>query len=638
MAHPPRDRSSPQAHGEHRTGAGAPTIRIGPYELGPSLGSGGRGAVYRARHPKLSIALVLKVYRFSNRRDAEAATRKLLHARKLEHPNLGRFIECGTKDGKFFVVSEFLDGVSLDHCLERHGLLSTPIAVEIARQCAWALQGLVERDLIHGALHPGNIFLLPDGRVKVVDYGIVRSPRTETAEDHRYAAHSAPEGADPSTHSIRGDIYCLGSILHQMLTGHPPPRAESSAHRAPVSVCESLAALKPDVDRAILDCLEKMTADDPTKRPAQPATIVDDLTPLERGRGFEDLLAEPDAAEGKPSVSFLPPSPQSFAAHPTDTPVPLPDRRTEPPPAESATPSARAVADTPPADIDITQPIPHLSREGGRAPQNLRGRKAQPRRSFRRFAEPVVAVLLVSVAVATATLWWTSREQTALRPADEPGLIPTEAIPELAVEQALDAEEEPSPVMGGGPERPAPVTPPWNGDLLPLVELPQDTIAGTWRWNEEDLLQNEAGRWSRLELPLSPRGDYDVTVEFVPLEGRGEIFVIFPVGKFWARWSMWCGDLWHMGFNWDDALYSEDNPTWTIAREAMRLGKAYEVRLEVRSHEVSAFMGGNLLRRWKTDFEQLVPATFVSLPDPQRLGIGSDQVAVLFRKAYVKEH
>lgn len=238
------------------TGKIAPTS-AGRYELMNKVGSGGMGTVYRGRDPRTDGAVAVKV--FSDDLSAnpvllERFTREFHAAAKLEHPNVVRALDFGIDDGVSYLVTEFVEGVSLGQMIEDQGRLTEEAAVRIVTQVAQALQYAHERNVIHRDVKPDNILVRTDGMVKLADFGLAKD-----YDDDRFITRPAsglgtphfmaPEQYRDAKHvDARSDIYSLGATLYAAVTG-----------RVPFDGCASLVALARKVKGDIPSAKELVT-------------------------------------------------------------------------------------------------------------------------------------------------------------------------------------------------------------------------------------------------------------------------------------------------------------------------------------------------------------------------------------------
>jgi serine/threonine protein kinase len=214
--------------------------RLGPYRILALIGAGGMGEVYRAADPRLGREVAIKVLRGAL--DAAALDRFRREARiiaALAHPNTLAVFDVGDENGMPFIVSELLVGGTLRTRL--FGPMPIDEAIGIARQVAAALTAAHERGVIHRDLKPENVFVLPDGTVKLLDFGLARQARpVVSAEQATIATHlqtelatqagmisgtvgyMAPEQARGEEGDPRTDVFALGVIVYEMVTGERP--------------------------------------------------------------------------------------------------------------------------------------------------------------------------------------------------------------------------------------------------------------------------------------------------------------------------------------------------------------------------------------------------------------------------------
>jgi serine/threonine-protein kinase len=235
--------------------------RLGPYEILSAIAAGGMGEVYRAADPRLGREVAVKVVSGRLLDDPRALARLQSEARtvaSLSHPNIVALHDIGTERGVTFVVMELLDGESLDRCLGA-APLPWPKALEIAASVADALAAAHEKGVIHRDLKPPNIFVTRDGRVKVLDFGlakedpprpgtIARTPDREETEPGVIlgtVGYMSPEQVKGEPADARSDIFSLGCVLYEMLSGRRAFRGGTSP--------EVLAAILRDHPRALTE-------------------------------------------------------------------------------------------------------------------------------------------------------------------------------------------------------------------------------------------------------------------------------------------------------------------------------------------------------------------------------------------------
>jgi serine/threonine-protein kinase len=280
------------------------------YELGPVLGQGGMARVHQGLDRQLGRQVAIKVLAPPFDRDREFVERFRREARAaagLSHPNVVAVFDSGSDDGTHFIVTELVEGETLADRLHRDGPMPPPDAVAVAADIARALAVAHARGLIHRDIKPGNVMLLPDGRVKVVDFGIARAAGSDTLTNTGVVlgstAYLSPEQAGGQPVDERADLYSLGCVLYEMLTGHVPFRADTpiaTMYRHvndDVPPPSTIAPVQPELEDVVLRCLEK----DPKRRFASAAELEDALLAVPLAQGGDTMrLDNVGAAETQP--------------------------------------------------------------------------------------------------------------------------------------------------------------------------------------------------------------------------------------------------------------------------------------------------------------------------------------------------
>jgi tetratricopeptide (TPR) repeat protein/tRNA A-37 threonylcarbamoyl transferase component Bud32/TolB-like protein len=264
---------------------------ISHYRILEQLGEGGMGVVYRAEDTTLKRAVALKF--ISTRALADATARaRFVHeaqaAASLDHPNIGTIHEIGEADGQLFIVMALVEGQSLGERIAE-GPLPLARALEIALQVAEGLEAAHARGITHRDIKPANILLTSRGQAKILDFGLAASPEmtqlTQPGTTLGTVAYMSPEQARGESADARSDLWALGVVLHEMLTGGRPFRGdgEQAVLRAvlndpPPPVTGLRTGIPIEIDRI----LEKALAKDPRERYQHADELLADLRRVKR--------------------------------------------------------------------------------------------------------------------------------------------------------------------------------------------------------------------------------------------------------------------------------------------------------------------------------------------------------------------
>jgi serine/threonine protein kinase len=265
---------------------------LGPFKLGPKLGGGGMGVVYRATYAKTGQVVALKLL------PAELSVKPRLVARferelailkKLKHPNIVPCFGGGKLGEQQFMAMELVEGGSLAAVMKKRGRIPWEEVITIGVQICSALEHAHEHGIIHRDLKPSNLLITKDGKLKLADFGIARdndmTALTAAGRTVGTFAYMAPEqikGGPDVTH--KADLYALGCVLYELLTGTPPFAGENAGEllmqhmeKKPVRVTTLVLDCPVWLDILISQLLEK----DPEKRPRDAATVSRALTEVE---------------------------------------------------------------------------------------------------------------------------------------------------------------------------------------------------------------------------------------------------------------------------------------------------------------------------------------------------------------------
>jgi serine/threonine-protein kinase len=252
-------------------------VVAGRYELEELVGTGGMSSVYKARDRLLERHVALKLLHPHYGGDDEHVERFRREARavaQLSHPHIVTVIDRGEDDGQQYIVFELVDGENLKQLVERSGPLPVRRAVELTLQIADALAFAHGHGLVHRDVKPQNVLLTPDGDAKVTDFGIARSLEvehgvTQTGTVLGTSNYISPEQAGGKPTTPATDVYSLGVVLYELLTGEVPFQGENFVAVAMKHVNEpppDLLEKRPDVTMRLAAAVDCALAKDPLER------------------------------------------------------------------------------------------------------------------------------------------------------------------------------------------------------------------------------------------------------------------------------------------------------------------------------------------------------------------------------------
>jgi len=295
---------------------------LGRYLLEEVIGVGGMGTVIRGRDSVLDRTVAVKVLKDELASDVSTLERFQREARivaSLSHPGIAHVFDFAEQDGNSFIIMELLDGEDLHQLLQREKVLEPVSAAQIAAQVADALQHAHERGAIHRDVKPGNIFMTRSGGVKVTDFGVAwaasQAPVTRAGDVVGTPHYLAPELVAGGKASPASDIYALGCVLYQMISGSPPYEADSNvavaiAHRE--SPVPDLADASSFVPKGIAQAVRIAMSKEPSDRYSTASEFADALrsgVPTSSGPATVAMVAEsptaiiPAIAERAPEIA-----------------------------------------------------------------------------------------------------------------------------------------------------------------------------------------------------------------------------------------------------------------------------------------------------------------------------------------------
>ena len=278
------------------------TLVDGRYKVAQRLGSGGMADVYLAHDNQLGRRIALKMLhrRFAEDEEfVERFRREASAAAGLQHPNVVQVYDRGTWEGTSYIAMEFLEGRNLKQIIRDNPAhpLEPSLAIDIAQQILRAIRFAHKRGVIHRDIKPHNVIVDAEGRAKVTDFGIARagaSDMTETGAIMGTAQYLSPEQAQGHPISAAADIYSVGIVLYEMLTGRVPFEADSAVTIALKQVNEdprAIRAINPEVSPELEDAILRALRKDPRERYSDADEFIE---ALERAR---DLPARTEVAQ-----------------------------------------------------------------------------------------------------------------------------------------------------------------------------------------------------------------------------------------------------------------------------------------------------------------------------------------------------
>ena len=311
-------------------------VIAGRYVLRGLLGQGGMADVELAYDEVLDRQVAVKMLHERYTGDdsfVERFRREAQSAAALNHPNVVGVYDTGADNGRPFIVMEYIAGRSLRDIMRREGVLPRR-AAEIGAEAAQALHFAHERGIVHRDIKPANIMIGDDGRVKVTDFGIARAVNvesvTQTAAVFGTAAYVAPEQAQGQRVDGRTDLYALGCVLFEMLTGQQPFSGDTAVTLAYKHVSEAPPeprSINPDIPPALSAVVLKAMAKDPAQRYQTGKDFADDLNRAVAGQqvaasaGQTAAYATTQAIPRQQAGTAAPHDPTLVASAPVATPV-----------------------------------------------------------------------------------------------------------------------------------------------------------------------------------------------------------------------------------------------------------------------------------------------------------------------------
>ena len=279
--------------------------KIGNYEILDVAGSGAMGDVYVAYDPFIDRTVAIKVCTHDDGSDSARVARKLFvneaqAAGALDHPNILKIYDAGEENGQPYIVMEYIaEARTLRSYCTPEDLLPIPQVIQIARQCADALEYAHGRGVLHRDIKPANVMLTRDGQVKIGDFGIAKRMSNEDTGTRRMVGsprYMSPEQVNNEKVTIQSDLYSLGVSVYELLTGKPPFTARGLSQLVMMIRCEEprpLRARRPEIPEPLEAIVKRAMEKSLEWRYQSGAEMASDLTSVYEQIQQQELILSP---------------------------------------------------------------------------------------------------------------------------------------------------------------------------------------------------------------------------------------------------------------------------------------------------------------------------------------------------------
>lgn len=294
--------SSNSGESERQAQMPRPGTKLGGYELGPPIGTGGMATVYAAKDLSLERTVAVKILPPDSSHDNEVLQRFLMEgksAAQLDHPNIAHIYAIGHDSGYYYLVFEFIAGRTVRQWIEDSGKIDVSLVLRWSIQIADALAHADHRGVVHRDIKPSNLIVTSDGAVKLVDLGLARRYETNGQVDLTQSGvtlgtfdYISPEQArDPRNVDIRSDLYSLGCTMFHMLAGVPPFPGQNVVQKLlqhQEQAPPDLHQINPEVPLPLCSLISRLMAKLPADRPAAAELCAHELRLIERSMPVEN--------------------------------------------------------------------------------------------------------------------------------------------------------------------------------------------------------------------------------------------------------------------------------------------------------------------------------------------------------------
>ncbi|MEG2311614.1 MAG: Stk1 family PASTA domain-containing Ser/Thr kinase, partial [Bacilli bacterium] len=286
------------------------------YQIIRTIGEGGMANVYLAYDTILDRNVAVKILRGDLADDEKFVRRfqrEAIAASSLSHQNVVEMYDVGEDDGKYFIVMEYIEGRTLKSLIKRRGALSLPEVVDIMLQLTSGISCAHNSYIIHRDIKPQNVLILDDGRVKITDFGIAMALNNELTQTNSVMGsvhYLPPEQANGNGSTNKSDIYSLGILMFELITGKLPFKGDNAVEIAIKQMKEqipSITRLNPSIPQSVENVILKACAKNPKNRYDSAAAMHEDIkTVLDENREDEHRVIYMYPEEDLDSTKTIP--------------------------------------------------------------------------------------------------------------------------------------------------------------------------------------------------------------------------------------------------------------------------------------------------------------------------------------------
>lgn len=287
------------------------TVLDDRYEILDIVGTGGMSTVYKAKDERLKRYVAVKVLKSDYSSDANFVSKFRVEAQasaSLVHPNIVRVYDVCEDDGRYFIVMELVEGITLKQYIDLNGRLNMDQAIDFSLQIASALEEAHEHHVIHRDIKPQNIIVSKNGTIKVTDFGIAKAATSTTMSTTGIGSvhYISPEQARGGYSDERSDIYSLGITMYEMVTGRVPFEGDTNVAIALMHIQNEITPpreLYPDIYPSFEKIIMKCTQKKPERRYLTAAALIADLKRVKENPNI-DIVVAPAGVPNAPTQRF----------------------------------------------------------------------------------------------------------------------------------------------------------------------------------------------------------------------------------------------------------------------------------------------------------------------------------------------